>query len=155
MSAALLSFLVGLLAIANPVGAIPVYLSLCSGRDEKTCRRVPRVTALVFLLVLCPPYHTSRYNSAKGISSIHSRSPQTQQKMKMKINTFIILTLMSLSPQAKDLSSKSEPTKNNHLAKQQKNLALNTGNKGFEEENLPPPLLLEKVITVVINIPGR
>jgi len=49
----------------------------------------------------------------------------------MKINTFIILTLMSLSPQAKDLSSKSEPTKNNHLAKQQKNLALNTGNKGF------------------------
>jgi len=42
MSAALLSFLVGLLAIANPVGAIPVYLSLCSGRDEKTCRRAIR-----------------------------------------------------------------------------------------------------------------
>ena len=52
MESALASFLVGLLAIANPLGAIPVFLSLCSGKDERVCRKAPRLTALAFFLIL-------------------------------------------------------------------------------------------------------
>ncbi len=52
MGLALTSFLVGLLAIANPLGAIPVYLSLCAGKDPLVCQRVPRITALAFFLIL-------------------------------------------------------------------------------------------------------
>ena len=52
MGLALTSFLVGLLAIANPIGAIPVYLSLCAGKEPPVCQRVPRITAMAFFLIL-------------------------------------------------------------------------------------------------------
>ncbi len=52
MALSLTSFLVGLLAIANPVGAIPIYLSLCASRDQSHCRRVPRLTATAFFAIL-------------------------------------------------------------------------------------------------------
>jgi len=43
---------VGLLAIVNPMGAIPIFLSLCGDRSEAECRAVARVTAVSVGLVL-------------------------------------------------------------------------------------------------------
>ncbi len=44
--------LVGLLAIVNPMGAIPIFLSLCVGRSAAECKQVARTSAISVALVL-------------------------------------------------------------------------------------------------------
>lgn len=44
--------LVGLLAIINPLGAIPVFLSLCGDREASECHRTARTAAIAVALVL-------------------------------------------------------------------------------------------------------
>ncbi len=44
--------LVGVLAIVNPMGAIPVFLSLCGDRSPVECMQIARTTALSVGLVL-------------------------------------------------------------------------------------------------------
>ena len=44
--------IVGILAIVNPVGAIPIFLSLCGDRSADECRQVARLTALSVAAVL-------------------------------------------------------------------------------------------------------
>ncbi len=49
---AFIKTLVGILAIVNPLGAIPVFLSLCGERSPKEARAIARITALSVGLVL-------------------------------------------------------------------------------------------------------
>ena len=49
---AFIKTLIGILAIVNPLGAIPVFLSLCGERSPKEARSIARVTALSVGLVL-------------------------------------------------------------------------------------------------------
>ncbi len=49
---AFIKTLVGILAIVNPLGATPVFLSLCGNRSPQEARAIARVTALSVGLVL-------------------------------------------------------------------------------------------------------
>lgn len=44
--------LVGMVAIVNPLGAVPIFLSLTEGRSAHDCRQVARRTALSVAIVL-------------------------------------------------------------------------------------------------------
>lgn len=44
--------LIGILAIVNPLGAIPVFLSLCGDRSEAETRAIARLTGLSVAIVL-------------------------------------------------------------------------------------------------------
>lgn len=44
--------LIGILAIVNPLGAIPVFLSLCGDRSPKEARSIARITAMSVGMVL-------------------------------------------------------------------------------------------------------
>lgn len=44
--------LIGVLAIVNPLGAIPIFLSLCSGRSSTECRQVARLSAFAVAVIL-------------------------------------------------------------------------------------------------------
>lgn len=48
-----LKFFAGLLAIVNPIGAIPIFLSLSSSQDKKTRNRTSAYAALTVMVVLC------------------------------------------------------------------------------------------------------
>lgn len=43
---------VGMMALMNPIGAIPIFITLCSGKPTVVCRRLPRVTATAILIIL-------------------------------------------------------------------------------------------------------
>ncbi len=49
---AFIKTLIGILAIVNPLGAIPVFLSLCGDRSPKEARIIARVSAISVGLVL-------------------------------------------------------------------------------------------------------
>ncbi len=49
---AFIKILIGILAIVNPLGAIPVFLSLCGERSPQEARAIARITALSVGLVL-------------------------------------------------------------------------------------------------------
>lgn len=44
--------LIGLLAIVNPLGAIPIFLSLCSARTSKESRQIARTSAFAVAVIL-------------------------------------------------------------------------------------------------------
>jgi len=44
--------LIGVLAIVNPLGAIPIFLSLCSDRTPAQCKQVARTSALAVAVIL-------------------------------------------------------------------------------------------------------
>lgn len=44
--------MIGVLAIVNPLGAVPVFLSLCGDRSPAECRQVARTSALSVALIL-------------------------------------------------------------------------------------------------------
>lgn len=44
--------LVGVLAIVNPLGAIPVFLSLCGDRTSRECRQIARMSAFSVAVIL-------------------------------------------------------------------------------------------------------
>ncbi len=44
--------LVGVLAIVNPLGAIPVFLSLCGSRSARECANVARMSAIAVVVIL-------------------------------------------------------------------------------------------------------
>ncbi len=44
--------LVGMMAIVNPLGAIPIFLSLCAGRTAKECKQVARTSAISVAMIL-------------------------------------------------------------------------------------------------------
>jgi multiple antibiotic resistance protein len=44
--------LIGVLAIVNPLGAIPIFLSLCSGRTPAQCLQVARRSAVAVAVIL-------------------------------------------------------------------------------------------------------
>ena len=48
----LVKSMVGLLAIVNPLGAIPIFLSLCGERSPAECQRIARVTAFSVAAIL-------------------------------------------------------------------------------------------------------
>jgi len=43
---------VGIVALMNPLGAIPILIGLCSNKPEVVCQRIPRVTASAILIIL-------------------------------------------------------------------------------------------------------
>ncbi len=47
-----LKIFIGIMAIVNPLGAIPVFLSLCSGRTVEEIKRTARITAIAVAVVL-------------------------------------------------------------------------------------------------------
>lgn len=44
--------LIGVLAIVNPLGTIPVFLSLCGDRSPAECRQIARTSAIAVAVVL-------------------------------------------------------------------------------------------------------
>lgn len=44
--------IVGILAIVNPIGAVPIFLSLCGDRTADECRQVARLAAITVASVL-------------------------------------------------------------------------------------------------------
>ena len=44
--------LIGVLAIVNPLGAIPIFLSLCGDRTPAQCRQVARTSAFAVAVIL-------------------------------------------------------------------------------------------------------
>jgi MarC family membrane protein len=44
--------LIGVLAIVNPLGAIPVFLSLCGDRSREQCRKIAQTCALSIIIIL-------------------------------------------------------------------------------------------------------
>ncbi|HFD81250.1 MAG TPA: NAAT family transporter [Gammaproteobacteria bacterium] len=44
--------LIGVLAIVNPLGAVPIFLSLCEDRSEAQCRQVAATAALAVAIIL-------------------------------------------------------------------------------------------------------
>ena len=43
---------VGMLALMNPLGAIPILIGLCSDKPEMVCRRIPKVTGTAIMIIL-------------------------------------------------------------------------------------------------------
>jgi len=43
---------VGMMALMNPLGAIPILITLCSGKPAVVCERIPKVTATAILIIL-------------------------------------------------------------------------------------------------------
>jgi len=43
---------VGLISLMNPLGAIPIFISLCSSKPAALCNRMPKVTATAILTIL-------------------------------------------------------------------------------------------------------
>ena len=43
---------VGMLALMNPLGAIPILIGLCSDKPDMVCRRIPKVTGTAILIIL-------------------------------------------------------------------------------------------------------
>jgi len=43
---------VGIVALMNPLGAIPVLIGLCSGKPDVVCKGIPKVTATAILIIL-------------------------------------------------------------------------------------------------------
>jgi multiple antibiotic resistance protein len=43
---------VGMVALMNPLGAIPILIGLCSTKPEVVCQRIPKVTATAILIIL-------------------------------------------------------------------------------------------------------
>jgi multiple antibiotic resistance protein len=43
---------VGMVALMNPLGAIPILITLCSNKPDVVCKRIPKVTATSILIIL-------------------------------------------------------------------------------------------------------
>ena len=43
---------VGMVALMNPLGAIPIFIGICSSKPEVVCQRIPRVTAIAIFIIL-------------------------------------------------------------------------------------------------------
>jgi len=43
---------VGMISLMNPIAAIPIFLSLCSGKPTGMCQKLPRVTAFALFSIL-------------------------------------------------------------------------------------------------------
>jgi len=43
---------VGMVALMNPLGAIPILIGLCSSKPDVVCRRIPKVTGTAILIIL-------------------------------------------------------------------------------------------------------
>ncbi len=43
---------VGMIALMNPLGAIPIFIGLCSSKPDVVCRRIPKVTGTAILIIL-------------------------------------------------------------------------------------------------------
>jgi len=43
---------VGMIALMNPLGAIPILITLCSDKPAVVCKRIPKVTATAILIIL-------------------------------------------------------------------------------------------------------
>jgi len=43
---------VGMVALMNPLSAIPIFITLCSDKPAKLCKRIPKVTAVAILIIL-------------------------------------------------------------------------------------------------------
>ena len=43
---------VGMMALMNPLGAIPILITLCSDKPAVVCERIPKVTATAILIIL-------------------------------------------------------------------------------------------------------
>jgi multiple antibiotic resistance protein len=43
---------VGMVALMNPLGAIPILIGICSSKPEVVCQRIPRVTATAIFIIL-------------------------------------------------------------------------------------------------------
>ena len=51
-SAEILKTFVAVVALMNPLGAIPILIGLCSNKPEAVCKRIPKVTATAILIIL-------------------------------------------------------------------------------------------------------
>ncbi|HFQ82359.1 MAG TPA: hypothetical protein ENK33_13480 [Desulfobacterales bacterium] len=63
-----IKILVGILAIVNPLGAIPVFLSLCGEQSPKEASAIARVAALSVNLVLLV---STRIGKRLGITGLN------------------------------------------------------------------------------------
>jgi multiple antibiotic resistance protein len=43
---------VGMVALMNPLGAIPILIGICSSKPDVVCQRIPKVTATAILIIL-------------------------------------------------------------------------------------------------------
>ena len=43
---------VGMVALMNPLGAIPILIGLCSSKPDVVCRRIPKITATAIVIIL-------------------------------------------------------------------------------------------------------
>jgi len=43
---------IGMLALMNPLGAIPIFIGICSDKPDAVCHRIPKVTGAAILIIL-------------------------------------------------------------------------------------------------------
>jgi len=43
---------VGMIALMNPLGAIPILIGLCSSKPDVVCQKIPRITGMAILIIL-------------------------------------------------------------------------------------------------------
>jgi multiple antibiotic resistance protein len=48
----ILKTFVGMISLMNPIAAIPIFLSLCSGKPAGMCNRLPKITTLALIIIL-------------------------------------------------------------------------------------------------------